>query len=89
MGRSRSAAWQGKEYILLFVARAGPPQEDTGPLYILVRDPRRYARSPGRPQHWQGPGTGRTPAKVGVQCWHVSRPCPALPNAVAWLVPDT
>jgi hypothetical protein len=46
----------------------------------------RYTGSPGRPQHWKGPGTGRTPAKVGVRCWHVSRSCPALPSAVAWLV---
>jgi hypothetical protein len=50
------------------------------------KTPRRYVGSPGRPQHWQGPGTGRTPTKVGVRCWHVSRPCRALPTAVAWLV---
>jgi hypothetical protein len=23
--------------------------------------------------------------KVGVRCWHVPRPCPALPPTVAWL----
>jgi hypothetical protein len=75
-----------REYIPVFVARTGPPQGDTGPLYILIRDPRRYVGSPGRPQDWQGLEMGRIPAKVGVRCWHVSRPCPALPTAVAWLV---
>jgi hypothetical protein len=31
---------------------------------------------------WQGPGTRRTPARVGVWCLHVSIPCPTLPAQV-------
>jgi hypothetical protein len=65
----------------VFVARAGPPQEDTGPLYILVRDPKKVCRIPWKASALAGsrdgedPGEGRGPVLARVQTLSCTAHC--------------
>jgi hypothetical protein len=50
-----------REYMPVFVARTGPPQKDTGPLYILVRDPKKVCRIPWKASASAGSQDGEDP----------------------------
>jgi hypothetical protein len=74
---------RGKErkYIPVFVARTGPPQEDTEPLYILVRDPKKVCRIPWKAsalvgsQDREDPGEGKGPVLARVQTLSCTAHC--------------
>jgi hypothetical protein len=84
-----NAQWAGpgasrgkeREYISVFVARTGPPQEDTGPLYILVRDPKKVCQIPWKASALAGsrdgedPGEGRGPVLARVQTLSCTAHC--------------
>jgi hypothetical protein len=70
-----------REYIPAFVTRTGPPQEDTGPLYILVRDPKKVCQTPWKASALAGswdeedPGEGRGPVLARAQTLPCTAPC--------------
>jgi hypothetical protein len=70
-----------REYIPVFVARTGPPQEDTGPLNILVRDPKKVCWIPWKAsalagsQDGEDPDEGRGPVLARAQTLSCTAPC--------------
>jgi hypothetical protein len=74
----------------MFIARSGPAQKDTGPLYIQVQGPKKVCRIPwkapalARSRDEEDPSVGRGPVLARVST--LSSDHPLLPRGL-W--PDT